>query len=81
MTQPQAAAEAIEYLGGPVAVARLLHGRGVRLSRQAVEKWRRSLPPKHVLLVEELTERRWTRYDLRPDIYPREARPVERLAA
>lgn len=44
-------------------------------------KWRRRLPSARVLLLEELTERRWTRYELRPDLYPRDSAPVERIAA
>ena len=67
-----AAGQAIDLLGGPSAVVRLLEKRGISISPWAVNKWRRRVPPERVLLLEELTEGRITRHELRPDIYPME---------
>jgi DNA-binding transcriptional regulator YdaS (Cro superfamily) len=58
---------AVDLIGSQAATGRLL---GV--SQQTVGKWLelgKSLPPKHVLTVEEATG--ISRYDLAPDIYPR----------
>ena len=55
---------ALEAAGGPTALARALD-----VSHQAVIQWKR-VPVNRVLAVERITG--ITRYELRPDIYPRE---------
>lgn len=47
--------------------------RACKVTPQAVRKWVVSgrVPAEQVLNVERATEMRVTRYDLRPDIYPR----------
>lgn len=67
-----AAARAIELLGGPSKVARLLADRGIDITPWAVNKWRQRVPSDRVLLLEALTNGKVTRHDLRPDIYPQE---------
>ena len=54
---------AIKMLGGGVALATLLG-----IERQAVWQWK-ICPVKRVLMIEELTDGKVTRYQLRPDIY------------
>lgn len=73
----------VEYLGGPTKLSRRFQQAGVQVSSQAIHKWLRNkkTPAKRVLLLEGFTERRWTRYELAPDLYPRDAAPVERIAA
>jgi transcriptional repressor of cell division inhibition gene dicB len=61
---------AFELLGGPSAVARLFPDEnGKPLTPWAVSKWRRRVPAERVLRIEELTEGKVSRYELRPDIY------------
>lgn len=60
---------AIEIAGGQSALGRYL---GVRQS--LVSYWLHSKgrpPPEHVIDIEKATQSQVTRYDLRPDIYPR----------
>lgn len=69
--------EAIVKGGGPSELARklsALHPDRPRLTPQAISVWRRSgqLPPARVLDVEKVTK--VSRFDLRPDYYPRRAR-------
>lgn len=61
----------IAIVGGRAVLAREL-----KISHQAVSKWLRkqAVPPKQVLNLERLTEGRVTRYELRPDLYPRDDR-------
>ena len=40
------------------------------ITTQALYGWKR-IPVSHVLKIEELIERRLTRYQMRPDVYPR----------
>ena len=56
----------------------LLHGqaalaREIGVSPQAVGKWVKAKqpPPKRVIAIERATRGRVTRYDLRPDLYPK----------
>ena len=62
-----ALARAIEKVGGPVALSRLFGG---KLTRQAIEQWKRC-PPARAIEVEKLTG--ISRHELRPDIYPVES--------
>ena len=54
----------IDMAGGPKALAAALG-----IHRQAFYGWKR-IPVDHVLKIEKLVERRLTRYQMRPDIYP-----------
>jgi DNA-binding transcriptional regulator YdaS (Cro superfamily) len=56
-------------MGGRAALARALG-----LTPTAVEKWSRlsRIPAERVLDIERVTQGRVSRYDLRPDLYPRE---------
>lgn len=56
--------EAIQMLGGLSSTARIL---GVTPS--AVCQWKQT-PVRHVLALEKATGRKFTRHELRPDIYP-----------
>lgn len=59
---------AVKCVGGVSALAEKI---GARPSR--VSNWRkRGVPPEVVIAIEKATERRVTRYELRPDIYPTE---------
>jgi DNA-binding transcriptional regulator YdaS (Cro superfamily) len=67
MTPGEALNEAIDAIGGPQRTAELM---GV--THSAVYLWRlKRLPAERVLALEEACERKITRYQLRPDIYPR----------
>jgi DNA-binding transcriptional regulator YdaS (Cro superfamily) len=57
---------AVEAAGGKSALARRLG-----TSRQAVDQWPR-VPAERVLAVEKAAGGAVTRYELRPDIYPRD---------
>lgn len=61
--------KSIEIVGGQTALARSC---GVRY--QAVQKWikKSRVPAARVLDIERATKGRVTRYELRPDIYPKE---------
>jgi DNA-binding transcriptional regulator YdaS (Cro superfamily) len=65
---PMPVQQAIDRAGGMRTLAEKI---GIRY--QAVQKWRRTgkVPAERVLAVEEATG--VSRYDLRPDLYPREA--------
>lgn len=69
MTDPRVVAteHAIQKAGGGASLASSLN-----LTRQAIYQWR-LVPPQHVLEVERLSG--VSRHDLRPDLYPREAKP------
>lgn len=60
-----------EAVGGNVGLAKLLSDQGHRITSQAVSQWDR-VPADRVLSVESVTG--VSRHDLRPDIYPVEAR-------
>ena len=64
----QAFEQALLIVGGSAEMARRL---GVVPS--AVQKWAQlgRIPAKRVLAIERATEARVTRYELRPDLYPR----------
>ena len=63
----QAAREAVDLLGGIRSTARAM---GV--TPGAVQKWlAKRVPAERVIALEEATEARVTRYQLRPDLYPR----------
>ena len=68
MSQAEATALAIQYAGGPSAVARDLG-----FTRSAISQWKTSgrVPADRVIALERLCDARVTRYELRPDIYPR----------
>lgn len=58
--------EAIEICGGQRKLANKLN-----VTQQAVSKWLHNVvPASHVVSIEKATERKVTRYDLRPDLYP-----------
>lgn len=61
--------KAIDYIGSQAKVAKLCD-----VKQQAVSLWvqRGYLPSKHVLTLEKACKRFITRYELRPDLYPRE---------
>jgi len=66
--------KAIEIAGGQKALAEKL---GVPIKQQHVWKWLHKTkdgpPAKYVIPIEQATNGQVTRYDLRPDIYPRES--------
>ncbi len=68
MTPNKALILAIEIMGGQVALGKL-----IEISQPSIHAWVKkgqALPAEHVLKVEDATG--ISRYDLRPDIYPRE---------
>ncbi len=67
MTPQSALQKAIKIVGGQSAL-----GRKLKIHRQAVAQWVK-VPVRHVLTIEAATGTQVTRYDLRPDIYPRDA--------
>lgn len=71
-TNGDAGARAIELLGGPSKVVKLLAERGIEITPWAVNKWQHRVPSDRVLLLEALTEGKVTRHELRPDLYPME---------
>ena len=66
MTPPEALARAIRITGSVAELARRIDG----ITPQAISQWTR-VPAERVLAVEAATENQVTRYDLRPDLYPR----------
>ena len=52
-----------------MAGGRKLLAEALGISRQAFYGWKR-IPVGHVLKIEQLIERRRTRYEMRPDVYP-----------
>jgi len=68
---------ATEHVGGRQALAKKLG-----ITYQAVEKWCRlnRIPADRVLAIELATDGYVSRYELRPDLYPREL-PARRRAA
>ena len=60
--------KAVEIVGSEAELARLLG-----ITKSAVNQWKkRQIPPRHVMKIEHLTRRKVLRYELRPDLYPRE---------
>lgn len=64
----------IDDLGGVSGLAKKLksrHRHGRPLTKQAVSMWKKSkrIPVEHVLALEELSEGRYTRHQMRPDIF------------
>ena len=72
MDTPTPALQALERAISINGLAELARRCGV--SHQVVQRWRKSgyVPAERVIAVEKATESRVTRYDLRPDVYPRE---------
>lgn len=71
MTGIDALKEAVSRAGGQVQLAKTL---GLK-SQGSISNWihrNRRVPPRHVLPIEAATG--ISRHDLRPDLYPREAR-------
>ena len=68
MDQQEATAAAIEAAGGPQRVSDVFG-----ISHVSVIGWRKrgQVPAERVIALEQLCEARVTRYELRPDIYPR----------
>ncbi len=66
---PNPVTRAIAFAGGAQQVAKKL-----RVSHQAVHKWRHRLPAARVLDLEALADGQVTRHELRPDLYPRDER-------
>lgn len=60
---------AIKAIGGVTALARK-----VGVSHQAVQQWAQAgrVPAERALAIERATKGAVTRYELRPDLYPRE---------
>jgi len=62
--------KAIKYVGSQKALAKAIGSK-----QQTVNWWlhkSRKVPPEYVLSIERVVNGAVTRYDLRPDIYPRE---------
>jgi len=70
---------AIESCGGKAVLARQIN-----VSPQVVWQWadgRRPVPAHHCMAIEEATEGKVTRYDLRPDVFgPAPTKPRKRAA-
>lgn len=78
MTEPTPIQRACDIAGGQSALARLLINPRTKkpLTPQAVQYWCRDdnvVPAEWVLPIEAATENQVTRYELRPDLYPRTA--------
>lgn len=83
MTPTQAIQRACDLVGGQSALARKLVEREERLAAeqrreprtltpQAIQYWcRKRVPAEWVIDVEAVVEAQFTRYDMRPDLYPR----------
>ena len=69
MTTECAIQKAVFYAGGQSALARK-----IGLKPQAVQRWCRDgkIPAERVLDVERVIEAKVTRYELRPDLYPKD---------
>ncbi len=65
METPEKACATARKLVGTVRLAKFLG-----ITPGAVSQWKR-VPPEHVIRVEQATQAQVTRYDLRPDLYPR----------
>lgn len=62
---------AIDAVGGPAALARFITENYEPISAQAICDWKR-IPPLRVLQVEAATNGKFSRHELRPDLYPKE---------
>ena len=58
---------AIQILGGQDKLAEEM-----KVTKQAITKWRRRVPSERVLGIERLTNGAVSRHELRPDLYPEE---------
>ncbi len=65
MARRSAIERAFDVLGSQHALAKRL-----KVSDEAVRKWKRRVPAERVLEIEEATGGAITRHELRPDIYP-----------
>ena len=64
--------KAINHMGGQLALATALNIKG-KNPRMTVQQWKeRGVPSGRVLDIERVTAGAVTRYELRPDLYPRE---------
>lgn len=70
--------KAIKYSGTQAALAAAINEfvpRSKRIKQQYISKWlnrTKNIPAEYVLPIERAVNGAVTRYDLRPDIYPRE---------
>lgn len=73
MDPTKAIQHACDLVGGQSALARLLSTETDRLTPQAIQYWCRKgrVPAERVLAIEAAVEGQVSRYDLRPDLYPR----------
>lgn len=65
--------EAIGFLGSQKKAAQELSNKtGLPVSQQKISSWvkKGKIPAEFVIPLEELTESKFTRFQLRPDIYP-----------
>lgn len=62
-----------DLVGGQSALARLLSTDTDQLTPQAIQYWCRKgrVPAERVLAIEAVVEGQVSRYELRPDLYPR----------
>jgi len=75
MSDLNAIQRACDLVGGQSALARILSAPANELTPQAVQYWckKNRVPAERVLAIEAATEGQVTRYELRPDLYPRGA--------
>lgn len=62
------ASKVIRHFGGITKLTDLLNENGVAISKQAVWQWE-YIPPARVLLIERLSQGKFPREKLRPDIF------------
>lgn len=63
--------KAINHMGGQLALAQALKIRGKNPSMTVYQWTKRGVPANRVLDIERVTKGAVTRYELRPDLYPR----------
>ena len=75
MTEREALLKAIELAGGQVKLAKLLTNAGYVARQQLISRWlKEGMPAYWAPRIEQVLNRRITRYDLVPDPYVREKR-------
>ena len=64
------AKSAIDFAGGPSALARHIRAHGHKISTQAISQWRnKGVPPNRAIIVEQAAKGRVSRYQMNPHVF------------
>ena len=59
---------AIDFAGGPAALARHIRGQGHEITTQAISQWK-GVPSNRVIMVEQAAKGLVSRHEMRPDVF------------